>query len=41
LALINRGRATFADVERLQDEIVATVRGKFGVGLEREPVIVG
>ena len=41
LALTNRGGATFADVERLQDEIVRGVREKFGIALEREPVLVG
>jgi UDP-N-acetylmuramate dehydrogenase len=41
LALTNRGGATFADVERLQDEIVRGVLARFGVALEREPVLVG
>ena len=41
LALTNRGGATFADVERLQDEIVRGVRERFGITLEREPVLVG
>ncbi len=41
LALTNRGGATFADVERLEREIVAGVEAKFGVRLEREPVVVG
>jgi UDP-N-acetylmuramate dehydrogenase len=41
LALINRGGATFADVERLQDLIVKTVAERFGIGLEREPVVLG
>jgi UDP-N-acetylmuramate dehydrogenase len=41
LALVNRGGATFADVEQLQAEIVATVQQKFGVRLEREPVVLG
>jgi UDP-N-acetylmuramate dehydrogenase len=41
LALTNRGGATFADVERLQDEIVHGVRERFGITLEREPVLVG
>jgi UDP-N-acetylmuramate dehydrogenase len=40
LALTNRGGATFADVARLQDEIVAGVEAKFGVKLEREPVLL-
>jgi UDP-N-acetylmuramate dehydrogenase len=41
LALTNRGGATCADIERLQDDIVRGVRAKFGVELEREPVLVG
>lgn len=41
LALVNRGGATFADVMRMQEEIVAGVEKKFGVRLEREPVVLG
>jgi UDP-N-acetylmuramate dehydrogenase len=41
LALINRGGATAADIERLQDRIRGGVRARFGVELEREPVLVG
>jgi UDP-N-acetylmuramate dehydrogenase len=41
LALINRGGATCADVERLQAEIVEGVEAKFGIALEREPVLLG
>jgi UDP-N-acetylmuramate dehydrogenase len=41
LALINRGGATFADVQQMEREIVAGVEAKFGVRLEREPVVVG
>lgn len=41
LALTNRGGATCADVERLQDEIVRGVLARFGIALEREPVLVG
>jgi UDP-N-acetylmuramate dehydrogenase len=40
LALVNRGGATFADVERMQHEIVERVRAKFGVELQREPVVL-
>ena len=40
LALTNRGGATFADVMALQDEIAAGVGRKFGVQLEREPVVL-
>ncbi|HEX4154063.1 MAG TPA: UDP-N-acetylmuramate dehydrogenase [Acidobacteriaceae bacterium] len=40
LALINRGAATCADVERLQARIAAAVEAKFGVRLEREPVLL-
>jgi UDP-N-acetylmuramate dehydrogenase len=41
LALTNRGGATFADVAAMQEEIVAGVEKKFGVRLEREPVVPG
>lgn len=41
LALTNRGGARFADVMAMQDEIVAGVFAKFGVRLEREPVVMG
>jgi UDP-N-acetylmuramate dehydrogenase len=41
LALINRGQATCADVERLQNHIVTAVQQRFGLTLEREPVLLG
>jgi UDP-N-acetylmuramate dehydrogenase len=41
LALTNRGGATFADVVAMQEEIVAGVEKKFGVRLQREPVVLG
>jgi UDP-N-acetylmuramate dehydrogenase len=41
LALTNRGGATFADVEHLEREIIAGVVARFGVRLEREPVVLG
>ena len=41
LALTNRGGATFADLMGMQDEIVARVFARFGVRLEREPVVLG
>jgi len=41
LAVINRGEATAADIIALREEIVATVRLKFGIELEQEPVSVG
>jgi len=41
LALTNRGGASFADVRALEGEIVAGVERKFGVRLEREPVLLG
>lgn len=41
LALINRGGATAADIERLQGRIQDEVRVGFGVELEREPVKLG
>ena len=40
LALVNRGHATFADIEALQAEIVSTVHAKFNITLEREPVLL-
>ncbi len=41
LALTNRGGATCADIERLQEQIVSVVRERFGITLEREPVLLG
>jgi UDP-N-acetylmuramate dehydrogenase len=41
LALTNRGGATCADIERLQEQIVRGVLARFGISLEREPVLVG
>lgn len=41
LALTNRGGATCADIERLQEEIVRRVEERFGIALEREPVLLG
>lgn len=41
LALINRGGATAADIERLQEKIQRGVLERFGVTLEREPVYLG
>jgi UDP-N-acetylmuramate dehydrogenase len=41
LALINRGGARAADIERLERRIEDGVREQFGVELEREPVKVG
>jgi len=40
LALVNRGHASFADIERLETEIVHGVQQKFGITLEREPVLL-
>ena len=40
LALTNRGGATFADVERAEREIREGVLARFGVCLEREPVVL-
>jgi UDP-N-acetylmuramate dehydrogenase len=40
LALTNRGGATFADVVAMQEQIVAGVFEKFGLKLEREPVVL-
>ncbi len=41
LALTNRGGATCADIERLQGQIVDGVKERFGMTLEREPVLLG
>jgi UDP-N-acetylmuramate dehydrogenase len=41
LALVNRGGATFADIARIEGEIVRVVREQFGVLLVREPVVLG
>ncbi len=41
LALINRGGACAADIERLQGRIQDGVWVRFGVELEREPVKLG
>ncbi len=41
LAVTNRGGASFADVLRLEEVIRDGVRERFGVELEREPVVLG
>jgi UDP-N-acetylmuramate dehydrogenase len=41
LALINRGGATAAEILALADEIASAVKARFGIGLEREPVLLG
>jgi UDP-N-acetylmuramate dehydrogenase len=41
LAVINRGDATAADIVALRERIIETVRLKFGIELEQEPVSVG
>ena len=41
LALVNKGGASSADIERLQDKIIAAVKERFGLTLEREPVLLG
>ena len=40
LALVNRGGATAADLLALARSIQTSVRGKFGIALELEPVVV-
>jgi UDP-N-acetylmuramate dehydrogenase len=40
LALVNRGGASAAEVLALSEEIAAKVEEKFGVRLEREPVLL-
>jgi UDP-N-acetylmuramate dehydrogenase len=41
LALINRGGATGAEILALGDELASAVELRFGIRLEREPVLVG
>ena len=41
LALVNRGGATAQDIVALRERVLATVRTKFGITLEQEPVSVG
>jgi len=41
LALINRGDATAADMIKLAERISAAVEERFGIALEREPVLLG
>jgi UDP-N-acetylmuramate dehydrogenase len=41
LALVNRGGASAADVVALRDQVVDTVRSRFAIGLEPEPVWLG
>ncbi|MGA8043205.1 MAG: UDP-N-acetylmuramate dehydrogenase [Terracidiphilus sp.] len=41
LALINRGSATAADILALAGHIATTVHQRFGIHLDREPVLVG
>lgn len=41
LALINRGGATAADILTLAEKVRSSVRERFGIELEMEPVIVG
>jgi UDP-N-acetylmuramate dehydrogenase len=41
LALINRGNATAADILALAEQIQSAVHDRFGVSLEREPVLLG
>lgn len=41
LALINRGRATAAEIVELKDKIQASVGARFGVELQTEPVMIG
>ncbi len=41
LVLVNHGAATFADVMTLAEAVQASILEKFGVLLEREPVLIG
>lgn len=40
LVLVNKGNATFQDLENAKDEIIKTVQEKFGITLEPEPIFV-
>ncbi len=40
LALVNRDHATFANIQALEAQIITTVQAKFGITLEREPVLL-
>jgi len=41
LALINRGGATAAEILALAERISEAVEARFGIVLEREPVLLG
>jgi UDP-N-acetylmuramate dehydrogenase len=41
LALVNRGGASAQDILALAQQIADTVEARFGIHLEREPVMVG
>ncbi len=41
LALINRGGASAAEIVALRDQVVDTIRARFGIRLEPEPVWLG
>ena len=41
LALINRGGATFAEIDALREAITTEVEWHFGIVLEQEPVVLG
>jgi UDP-N-acetylmuramate dehydrogenase len=41
LVLVNRGGATGSDVLALAQAIVGDVQARFGLSLEREPVVLG
>jgi UDP-N-acetylmuramate dehydrogenase len=41
LALINRGGATATEILALANEIASVVETRFGVRLEKEPVLLG
>jgi len=41
LALINRGGATAAEILELAGQISEAVWDRFGIALEREPVLLG
>jgi UDP-N-acetylmuramate dehydrogenase len=41
LAIVNRGRATAAEIIALRDTVVREVEARFGIRLEQEPVTLG
>lgn len=40
LVLVNKGSASFADLEAARDTVISSVQNKFGITLEPEPIII-